>query len=307
MGLIDEVDSSGSPVYTSPYSFDLPAGNVAFIERSGEISFNLETTFKDLNEFTSSGAPRWKSNSMIGNRDSLPTSGDSFGTFGGVENWRAIPWSIRGNVDAYGKTRNAGYAMTLRDSYRYLVIFNPLYSQNPTGTASDSQYINPTIHVTVTNFNSVRIYPLRLTYNEGSRNFTSVSDGGYQDYLTAQPDENTGIVTWVDPSGSYSDPVVGGSTYVSSGDGETGFSFPGGSLLEKISAFLGYLESLVNDKLGAILEMISGFFNSIPVLFNGFSMFLRDIFGFLPEEAVMLILFGLAAVVFIGIIKAIRR
>jgi len=45
----------------------------------------------------------------------------------------------------------------------------------------------------------------------------------------------------------------------------------------------------------------------IACLFGGFLDFLGALFPYLPEEIMLLLTFGIAAVVFIGILKAVRR
>jgi len=83
------------------------------------------------------------------------------------------------------------------------------------------------------------------------------------------------------------------------------------SLIESaISKLLDGLISLaesINEKIKTVFEMVLGWFDEIPSLFTGFMEFLAAMFGFLPEEIIMLLTFGIACVVFIGIIKAIRR
>lgn len=88
----------------------------------------------------------------------------------------------------------------------------------------------------------------------------------------------------------------------------------GGGLLGLIGQFFAAifdalisLAEMVNEKLSTILEMVLGWFEQFPALFSGFMAFLTVIFGFLPEEMLLLLEFGLAAVLFIGILKAIRR
>lgn len=111
----------------------------------------------------------------------------------------------------------------------------------------------------------------------------------------------------------------------SSGSGEEG----GGGLWDKLGELLGsgvggilkLIEAVVGallDALIALVDMITGkladvvaavlnIFTEVPKLFDGFLGFLSAIFPFLPAEITLLLTFGIAAVVFIGIIKAIRR
>ena len=72
----------------------------------------------------------------------------------------------------------------------------------------------------------------------------------------------------------------------------------------------GWLNSLIkylSDNLSGAVELILSFFRRIPELFGGFLNFLSAMFPYLPDDIIFLLTFGIAAVVFIGIIKAIRR
>ena len=92
------------------------------------------------------------------------------------------------------------------------------------------------------------------------------------------------------------------------------FGAIGNGLIETITAFIGKildgliaLAEVIGEKLTAIVEMVLGWFDSLPQMFEGFLAFLASVFGFLPPEIVILMTFGFALVIFIGIIKAIRR
>lgn len=77
-----------------------------------------------------------------------------------------------------------------------------------------------------------------------------------------------------------------------------------------LSAILGALTSLVEtigDGFANIVQAILGWFAELPALFSGFLEFLGAVFSFLPSQIISMLSFGIAAVVFIGIIKAIRR
>lgn len=80
-----------------------------------------------------------------------------------------------------------------------------------------------------------------------------------------------------------------------------------GALIGKILDALISLAQTIGEKLLALLEIVLTWFETIPQMFAGFLAFLSAIFQFLPSEVMLLLTFGLAAVVFIGIIKAIRR
>lgn len=85
-------------------------------------------------------------------------------------------------------------------------------------------------------------------------------------------------------------------------------------LLDGLTAFFSAildsliaLAALIGDKLVQVEMLILGWFESIPRLFTGFLGFLNAIFPFIPEEAMLLLTFGIATVTFVAIIKALRR
>ena len=67
------------------------------------------------------------------------------------------------------------------------------------------------------------------------------------------------------------------------------------------------LAEMIAGKLKQVVELVLSFFDEIPTLFGGFLGFLSAVFPFIPDDIMLLLTFGLAAVVFIGIIKALRR
>lgn len=79
------------------------------------------------------------------------------------------------------------------------------------------------------------------------------------------------------------------------------------AVVGKILDALTSLIDMINEKLVKVVESVLGVFDVIPSLFGGFLDFLGAVFPFIPEELMNIIILGLAAVIFIGIIKAIRR
>ena len=91
------------------------------------------------------------------------------------------------------------------------------------------------------------------------------------------------------------------------GSGIGGILELAGAILGKILDGLLALVEMIKDKLTAVVELLLSFFDVIPSLFGGFLDFLSALFPYLPEEIMLLLTFGIAAVVFIGILKAVRR
>ena len=77
--------------------------------------------------------------------------------------------------------------------------------------------------------------------------------------------------------------------------------------LEKIFDGLIALVEMIMDKLAQVVGAVLEIFEEVPKLFSGFLGFLSAVFPFFPPEIMLLLTFGIAAVVFVGIIKAIRR
>ena len=60
------------------------------------------------------------------------------------------------------------------------------------------------------------------------------------------------------------------------------------------------------DKFPSFVNMVLSIFQQLPKLFEGFAAFLAEVFAYVPEDIILLLTFGVAAVVLIGIIKAVR-
>lgn len=79
------------------------------------------------------------------------------------------------------------------------------------------------------------------------------------------------------------------------------------AILGKLLDALQSLADMLMDKLKSVVETVLSIFDELPALFGGFLDFLGAIFPYLPPEITMLLTFGVVAVVFIGILKAVRR
>ena len=91
------------------------------------------------------------------------------------------------------------------------------------------------------------------------------------------------------------------------GSGIGGILELAGAILGKILDALTSLVEMITDKLKGIVEGILAIFAELPALFGGFLDFLGALFPYLPEEIMTLLTFGVIAIVFIGILKAVRR
>ena len=92
------------------------------------------------------------------------------------------------------------------------------------------------------------------------------------------------------------------------------FGTIGGGFIDIIGAFFGKildaliaLAEMLMDKLKTVVETVLSIFDELPALFGGFLDFLGAIFPFLPPEITTILTFGVIAITFIGILKAVRR
>lgn len=79
------------------------------------------------------------------------------------------------------------------------------------------------------------------------------------------------------------------------------------AVLGKILDALTALAEMLISKLKTVVETVLSIFDELPKLFGGFLAFLAALFPFLPPELMTILTFGVIAVVFIGILKAVRR
>lgn len=73
-----------------------------------------------------------------------------------------------------------------------------------------------------------------------------------------------------------------------------------------LDALIALVEGMM-ERLKTVVEAVLSIFDELPKLFGGFLDFLVALFPFLPPELMTILTFGILAVVFIGIIKAVRR
>jgi len=108
----------------------------------------------------------------------------------------------------------------------------------------------------------------------------------------------------------------------SGGDGEKSiwekigefFGTIGGGFIDIIGAVAGKLldaltklAEMLLGKIKTVVETILTIFDEVPALFGGFLDFLGAVFPFLPPEVTTILTFGVIAITFIGILKAVRR
>ena len=117
-------------------------------------------------------------------------------------------------------------------------------------------------------------------------------------------------------------PPGGGSGTDPGGDeGETIWDKLGNLIGAIGSGVIGLIEAALGKVLDALIVLVEGMmerlktvvdavlsiFDELPKLFGGFLDFPVALFPFLPPELMTILTFGILAVVFIGIIKAVRR
>lgn len=88
------------------------------------------------------------------------------------------------------------------------------------------------------------------------------------------------------------------------GDGILGI-FEG--IVSKLLDGLISLAEMIMEKLTKVVDVVLSMFDQLPRLFTGFLDFLTAAFAFMPDDVILLLTFGIAAVVFISIFKIWRK
>lgn len=109
------------------------------------------------------------------------------------------------------------------------------------------------------------------------------------------------------PPGSEEEKSIGEKLGNLIGSGFSGIIEIIEAILGKILDALTSLVNMITDKFKGIVESILSIFDELPALFGGFLDFLAAIFPFLPLEITSILTFGVFAITFIGILKAVRR
>lgn len=189
---------------------------------------------------------------------------------------------------------------------------------------TDNSVYNPVTNTTNTvqtwNYDySTRTY--NVTYDNGTTAAVTYGD----EYVTINEGDTVYNVYYIISEGSGSGTVTpgpGDSSGTGSGDGSGGIWKKLGELIGAVlGGIIEVLEGVLSSLLDALISLaemlrsgivevvttILSIFEEVPALFSGFLDFLGLMFPFIPSEITLLLTFGIAAVVFIGIIKAIRR
>lgn len=266
-------------------TFSLPAGNVAFIDISGD-DFNdmLISTSLALAGNGSSLNQTWGYVDSIPSSFSLPISGAT----------NKIDWNGVGQATIFGGLRTRFQrSYTVNDSNgKFLVIVNPFYSADYANnlynlnSSGNKVLYNSPVNVHLDQAVSYRIFGLntQLGYQDGEWSIDTSSNG---DSWSSFYDESTGVwSTTNDLTGLSGNPVNGGSNTV-----------------------VG-VENSVNDWLENIAHTISGFFNgaigAVTTLVNAGSDFFRSIGGlysWLPAPVYSVLISAAILAITIGVIK----
>lgn len=158
------------------------------------------------------------------------------------------------------------------------------------------------------------------TYDYGDRTYNLTLEDGSTAVVVYGDDGITvekGAITTEYKYWLADDSGGGGSS--SSPGGDSGGSWSGiadllGKLLKGLSDFLGAILGAIFSALTSLLSVITGslkgivdgilaIFEQFPPLFLGFAQFLAAVFPYLPSEILSLLFFGIAAVVFVGLLR----
>lgn len=288
---LSAVGGSGGAIDVGPKEFDIPAGYAYYILTNGG-SATLTTKFTVYNNiFTGSWS---ESNQRIGISETrVPSSGYTFGSNTGT----LIPWHKLSTADSniLGQTRYAQYIYTnCPDNGNYLVIYNPVYAYDDDVTSN----VNGTIHVEISNFVGANRFALRssLGFN-GS--VDSVSPDDYTDFESTGTGDlvvgNDSSLTWYDATRSSEDI-----------DSSTGSSAPAPiapyndtSSVPDNNTFLGNLVERIVSFLEAPIQHIK----SLQDAAANFMGWLANLWKWLPETVVVVIVDALIVLIVIGVVK----
>lgn len=212
----------GNNNVSSTLNYNLPAGNVAFVEiGDGVPNISMMSTVMPVKSAAFSSETGWNSTQRVGFAESLPSSGDNLASFGSQ-----IEWIPDGNANIFGQTQNAKYTAPSLSGHKYLVVVNPLYYAiqytNGEGIASTEPGVNSTVNNNSVNIfmnysKGITVYQLtqNVTINNNIPTYSNdVSSGPYEGDI----DPDTGDVTWTDPEGGSSQPTTGGGNVPSTGE-----------------------------------------------------------------------------------------
>ena len=250
---------------------------------------------------------------------------------------QAMRWSIRDadllyHFPIYTVTPAVSYALDLYESAsrpasisgKYVNVSGDVYEDNSTVIVNEdnSSVYNPATGETTTYESWSYDYSTRTyTLTDNTNNSTSTVTYGDENITINEGGNTYNIYYGTVVNNGDSGGEGGGGTSGEDSDDDGILSRVGellgtlvNGLLGGVTAFLsGILDGLIalanviSEKFSQVVELVLGWFDDIPSLFAGFLALLSAIFPFIPAEVTLLLTFGIAAIVFVGIIKAIRR
>lgn len=248
------------------------------------------------------------------------------------------PSSITGNYGIVGDngsittvTNNSSIVNETNNTY-----YNPVTGKTSNISSWNYDYSDRSYSLEIDNSDNSNVTSSTVTYGDEYITITetTINEGDtitntyYVYYIIEgsgtggdQSGEDPPVVT--PPGGSSDNPPGGDPSGDNSGDdgdesiwskiGSLLGSFFSGliSLISKFAAkildALTALLDMIKDGFFSIVETVLSFFDEIPQLFDGYLAFLCAVFPFLSPDIMLILTFGIAASVFIGIIKAVRR
>lgn len=286
-GQQDSIDFLYNALTTSPlvdgieFTYSIPAGNVAFFDienLSNFDGFTLTTTMPDQSSLL--GPPWWASTQKYGFTNTLPEDGTS------VSGLTDIDWEKGANGGVFGLTQSAKFdPVGPFPSYKYLVIYNPLYYGGTENGPYEWQD-NGSITISV-NCSSVTVFSLLSQVGPsgsgtGSATVNTNVDG---DPYEGTVDPDTGTVSWEQNGETSEGPQTGGSNTA------------------------GVAKS-IHDWLENIANQISGFFtgaigavNTIISAISNFVGTLKSLYMWLPSPVYALLTSAIMVAITIGVVK----
>lgn len=253
-------------------SFDLPAGNIAYIKVPDELFiYHLTETMRELSPLFGSG---WSDvYQYVGIASSLPQPGDTIilPEDSDLSIFRRINWKKGENTNFFGQTKDAWSSNSIQGENGYFVIYNPAYYYSVKDNAT--AYWNSNIHIEVNKAADVYVFSV----DDGTFNVPP-SIGDYEGIYT--PDG------WINSDGDpILPPEVGGGNYVPSGDDE---------------------DSVLNGLISRIERIFSGLWSHIKRIVDSLgevpSQF-GQLLQWLPEDMTSIIISLFSIIIIVGVLK----
>lgn len=285
-------DTGSSSDYPLLYDYDIPNGNVAYIQAANEgDTIYVSATFPQQSTLFSNS---WSPMTMKYNWAPISSGGaQSIHTSFPYNGQLDLPLVKSGDTNLLGQSKTGTCTFTQVAS-NSLEIYNPSYRQ--VNASNQDQYLlNPSIHIHCdTGFIKLSVYPLKESLTPGG--ITATADP--ENVMILQHTENS---TPEDPESEWvgADTTSSTNPPVPGGDNELPETFTIGDYINKLHDTLSNFAKSVISLLEQPIEHIGDLIQAG----TGFMSSLRGIYAWLPVDIQGLVISALTVVIGIGVFK----